>query len=160
MKAIIILLMALSMLKAIILPPEGYYFTYAKITNLDQYPEIVIQRCTSGSLGYEGCRILENDTFFHEYTSTYAYFVMKKELYDKDYVIDEVLFYKLFDRFRTIGKEFKIPYLFSFGNIDENIEKEELYFEITQVNDENIVLEVKKRVLIYKDGRADEITNY
>ncbi|MFT5661477.1 MAG: hypothetical protein ACI9TV_002123 [Sulfurimonas sp.] len=161
MKILLALIITLSILKGAIAPVEWNHQIYAKITNLNQYSNIVIQQCSYGSTE---CSIIENDTFFSENGFHNRYFVMKREFYNQVDAIDETTFTKLYDRFTTIGKSFRIKYLYdspySDEVIDGHIEKEELYFEITQVNDENIVLEVKKRVLIYRDGRADEITNY
>jgi len=158
--------------------PEIYHQVDRKviISNVDAYPDSIILGCVYGT-GYDNVyRVAENIELYKGYKhNNFTLLAMKSELFNefKDIIplAEEYSFPMLARDQETIEKLITIIqaknvsdfYLVSQNAYYENIypiATDYYYYEITQANDQNLTLILKKRVIGFSDGSEDEIITY
>ncbi len=178
-KVLIILGIFIGSLNADLIP-EGRHVNYIStyITNINQYPEYDFLGCVSfsimlGSSG-EGCYKLSNNQQIdvaHK-TNLFQLVAVKKEILKSFGDINATNYNEMLDSDNeSSSKIVQIINTKGFPNIISKlgeiaiedkytVSAEKHYFEIDKIEDSNITLKLKKRVVTFNDGREDATIEY
>lgn len=164
-KLLILLTLIANIIQADDIPDPDKYKAITNnvsIININAYPSYTIVLCklaTPGSpIENHNCSLIQdNQTLEGGYHGSNQLFAFSKELFEDAGEIDNIDFQGL-----SQAKELAfIPFLWKAYNLKERPESgNSYYYEITSITDDNMTIELKKRVVTFNDGSADKTITY